>query len=265
MKIKIKIIFTIIIFCFTGLHCEEDSYAEAQQVLESVLETILGPKVFDLSGYYHYSADSGVYGEGELNDKVRITLINGVLNLPEDRFNTLEIFSINHARVNIHYIFRAFEGWSRDIIRCFVSKTGIISEEAIQLAQLWKELIAEMGGIQGGGTIVHYAHSIGGTDTFAAKNLLSPEELRMIKVYTLGSPTLIPHGEFGHVINFVSRRDGVSLLDVINFFGGLFEPTHHIVYLDTFLGLPFVDHTIASPTYTAVIHQLGQRFIEEYQ
>jgi hypothetical protein len=244
---------------------DQDTFAEfIEDPLVSLLKTVLGETIFDISGYYYHPTQNGVYGEGEINDKVRVTLINGILNFPEHHSANLEMFSATHAHVNIHYIFRSCEGWSRDMVRCLFSKAGYISDQAQLLANTWKKLIDEMGGVTGGGTIIHYAHSIGGTETYAAKNLLNPDELKMIKVITLGSPTLIPEGEFGSVINYASRRDGVCLLDIVNFIQGLLDPDMNIIYLDTFLGIPLVDHPLSVPSYSELIEELGKKFIAEY-
>ena len=174
------------------------------------------------------------------------------------------MFSSAHANNNIHYVFRSSEGWTRDIVRCFLCKAGFVSEIAELLVVTWRGLIEEMGGVNGGGTLIHYAHSIGGSETYVAKHLLTPEEQKMIRVITFGSPTLIPEGGFQSVVNYASRRDGVSLLDFLNFIGGLIDPRAHIVYLDTFLGIPLVDHTLESPSYRNLIEELGARHITEF-
>lgn len=227
-------------------------------------ETLLGKTIFQISGYYFHPPRFGTYGDGEISDKVRVTLINGILNFPVDHKDNLEMFTSMHHKVNIHYIFRSCEGWSRDMVRCLISKMGFITEQSLMLALTWKTLIAEMEGPEGGGTIIHYAHSIGGSETYIAKNLLSPEEQKMITVYTFGSPTLIPDGGFKKVVNFVSKRDGVCLTDPIRYINGLLDPDSNIIYIDTYLGMPFVDHTLTQPSYNAVLQKLGEEFVEKY-
>lgn len=236
-----------------------------QNDFENFAQYVLGPIIFRISGYYTHPAHIGVHGHGEVSDKVRVTLINGILNYPHDQKKHLELFSRLHGGVNIHHVFRACEGWSRDMFCCTATKLGFISEEARTLAAKWREMIEQMGGLGNGGLIIHYAHSIGGTETDNAKNLMTPEELRMIRVYTIASPTIIHNGKgFENVMNYVSKRDGVCYLDPIDYFSGLFKTESNIVYLDTFLGVPIIDHLITNDSYRTVIEQLGQKFVDEY-
>ena len=239
-------------------------FENLESSFEELLQFLMGPLLFRISGYHTHPPRIGVHGQGEINDKVRITLINGILNYPLVQTKHLEMFSQMHGGVNIHHVFRPCEGWSIDMLRCAATKLGFISNEAMTLAQKWKELIAEMGGPNGGGLIIHYAHSIGGTETDNAKRLMTPEELRMIRVYTLASPTIIHNEGFQRVMNYVSRRDGVCYLDPIDYVSGLFTEESNIIYLDTFLGTPIVDHLITSDSYRAIIEQLGAEFVETY-
>ena len=131
-------------------------------------------------------------------------MINGMLNTHFINQKNLEMISNSHGGCNVHYVYYATGGWTNDILKCGMSKAGIITPEAMQLAQMWCNLIEEMGGVDGGGKIIHYAHSIGGADTLIAKSLLTPEEQAMIDVITIGSATLIPNHGFNSVINYVS-------------------------------------------------------------
>jgi hypothetical protein len=251
----------------TTSQCTREQYFcldPAEDHLAYILKTLLGNAVFQMSGYYVHPAASGIYGTGEIHDKVRITLINGILNFPDTHLENLEIFSTAHFGINIHYIFRPSEGWSHDVIGCIFSKLGIVSDQAKTLAKTWKDLIQEMGGPEGGGTIIHYAHSIGGTETHSAKNLMTPEEQKLIRIYTIGSPTLIQQGGFQSVVNYVSKRDGVSFIDIAGYIQGLLDPNSNVIYLDTYLGVPLIDHPLAVPAYRGIIEQLGREFIECY-
>lgn len=232
---------------------------------ESFLQFLMRPGVFRISGYHTHPPRIGVHGMGEVNDKVRVTFINGILNYPKDQTKHLEMFSEFHGGTNIHHVLRPCEGWSVDMFRCAATKLGIISNEARTLAKKWKELIAEMGGPERGGVIYHYAHSIGGTETDNAKRLMTPEELKMIRVYALASPSIVHGGEFQYAINYVSMRDGVCYLDPIDFFGGLsILDRPNIVYVGTIYGVPMVEHLITSPVYKEIIKRLGDEFVQTY-
>jgi len=231
---------------------------------EHIAEFLIGPTMFSFSGYDNYQTNYGVYGQREMNDKVRITLVNGILNHPADHLQHLDTFSQLHGGNNIHYIFRAFEGWSKDMFKSIASKFGFLSSQAELLAQTWRDMIAEMGGIEGGGTIIHYAHSIGGSETKNAKTLMTPEELKMIRVYAIATPTLLSNDGFQYVINYVSKRDGVCYLDPIDYFMNLDNPDSNIVYLSTFWGIPMIDHLLMGDTYRPVIEQLAAEFVSTY-
>lgn len=232
--------------------------------IEDTAIAIFGKTWLNTYGFYVEKQEVGIFGQGEINDHVRITLINGILNARHDVMDTIEMISKLHGDNNIHYIFRPTEGWTYDIIKSTLVKFGWVSPQAKQLAARWKELIAEMGGVHGGGKIIHYAHSIGAKDTLNAKGLLSPEELSMIQVYTFGSPTLLPTGGFQSVTNYISRRDGVSILDPINYIRALLDPIDHVTFLQSYFWFPMADHSLTSITYQIVLESLGKQFIEMY-
>jgi YD repeat-containing protein len=232
------------------------------QQFETIAHFVLGKGFFDILGFHTHPIITGTYGDKEINDKVRITLINGILNLRADHHDVLNLLSRSHGGCRVHYVFRANYGWTGDLARCAMSKMGFISNEARMLAQLWKQMIAEMGGIKGQGVIIHYAHSIGGTETDSARRLLTPDEQKMIRIITFGSATMIPNEGFQSVVNYVSRRDGVSLLDPKGYIKGLISDQSHVVFLGTYLNVPFVDHTLLGDTYKRIIELLGRQFVD---
>lgn len=226
---------------------------------------LFGRDFLQFAGYYQGTTSSGTFKAGqEMHDKVRVSLINGILNVSADIEAILTKISTTHGDVSVHYVFRPTEGWIRDTWNCTFIKFGYVSEPARLLAQLWKELIRDMGGPDGGGTIVHYAHSIGATDTYAAKDLLSAEELRMIHVVTLGSPSLIPDtAGFGNVANYASRRDGVCLFDPVGYIKGITDNDSNVYFCGPFLGMP--EHAVSASSYSDVIDRLGENFVEKYR
>ena len=119
----------------------------------------------------------GIFNPGvQINPKVKLTAINGILNLKGNLEDTIDQISQAHGNNQIYYVYRPTEGWTRDIYGCVFAKMGFVSPSAHALADLWRELIKEMGGVNGGGTIVHYAHSIGAHRYLVAGTLLTPEE-----------------------------------------------------------------------------------------
>lgn len=247
---------------------KELSYTEyIKEDADRLLEQIFGKGFLQLAGYYRDDSRIGIYNPGhEVHDKVRVTLINGILTIMSDLEESLQQFSKAHGGNTIHYVFRSTEGWTNDLFAAGLSKMGRISLHARLLADLWKKLIQEMGGPHNGGKIMHYAHSIGATETFDAKKLLTPEERKMIHVITMGSPTLIPdNAGFANVINYVSKRDLVCLLDPRGYINGWLTKEGNVRFLGSFLGVPPVEHTLSSSSYAEIIVLLGEQFMQSHQ
>jgi hypothetical protein len=233
--------------------------------IQELAESYFGPLYLVMAGYYNHPLEAGVFGFGEANDKVRITFINGILNRNRDCMETAHLISKTHGGINIHYIYRPTVGWANDLMGAVPVRFGSVTPQATLLANTWKELIAEMGGVDSGGVIIHYAHSIGASDTWNARTLLSPEEKSMIRVVTIGSPFMIHKDGLHSVVNYVSVRDGVSMLDPFGYFRGHYDEDSNVVFLSSWReGLPIIDHPIYGSTYEALLHKLGADFVSTY-
>lgn len=234
--------------------------------LDRAAHVTFGKGLLELSGYYQHELFSGIFREdNEVNPLVKITLLNGMLSAEEDLEYILQTVSNTHGGNQIHFVYRPTEGWTKDLYSCILSKIGVVSPQAERLAQIWKQLIQDMGGPGAGGTIVHYAHSVGGTDSFVAGCLLTEEEQKMIHVYTIGSPTLIPtNSGFASATNIVSVRDIIGGIDVIRYIIGLVSTEGNVCYVGTLWGKPFVDHLFSGEAYQKAIHQLGEEFLQKY-
>lgn len=230
---------------------------------EGCLEGLLGKTYLCFAGYYNESAETGVFINGDQHSKVRITAINGLFNLKEDLIYSTEMIAISH-NASIHYVFRPSKGWTLDILKSSLIKFGFVSTPARQLAALWKKLISEMGGPGQGGLIIHYAHSLGGSDTYIARELLTPEEQGMIRVITVGTASFIPNVGFESVVNYVSVRDGVSFTDPIGYIHSLIAKDTNVVFIGSLYGIPFIDHLLTQDTYKGLIQFLGEKFREEF-
>lgn len=160
------------------------------QAFESMGKTLFGESTYLLMGPHFEETHVDCHGRHEISDKVRVTFINGILNTRSMMRESLNIISGTHGGVKVHYVFRPTEGWMWDISRAAMIKMafsmGFRSLHAHLLAQMWRNLIQEMGGIEQGGVIIHYAHSLGGSETDRARELLAPEEQKMIRVMTFG-------------------------------------------------------------------------------
>lgn len=227
-------------------------------------EIFFGKMYTLMLGLYDQPMQTGVVGKGEVSNRVRVTFINGILNSCEDCRENAEFLSGWHGGVNVHYIYRPTEGWSEDMISSTLVKLGYVTPQACEMVKLWRQLIAEMGGPGNGGTIIHYAHSIGGSETWNAKNMLTTEEKKMIHVITIGSPSMIHKNGLYSVDNYVSVRDGVCLLDPVGYIRGRLHNDARVVFVGSWIGMPIVDHQLNSETYQKVIQELGKKFVENY-
>ncbi len=241
--------------------------------LEKISQALIGETTYLLMGSRLEKTRVDCYGGYEIHDKVRVTFINGMLNTRHMMQKSLETISESHGKVKIHYVFRPTEGWTWDISRAIMIRTaftlGFRSIHAHLLAQMWKRLIQEMGGVEGGGVIVHYAHSLGGSETDRARDLLTPEEQKMIRVVTLGSATLVRSGGFQSVTNIISVNDGVCsfLLEPLGRIRNCFDPDTNLRFYSSFSTAPYwpTDHLLNGPTYGAILRELGKKFLEEFK
>lgn len=242
-------------------HANYPRFVEGE--MTTLMEATVGKGLLGLAGFYGEKWEEGVYGQGEAASNVRITLINGISNIRSYLSESMEHILRTHGGTNIHYIFRPTEGWCWDLIKAFMTKMGLVSTYAEKLAAKWKTLIQEMGGPGGGGLIIHYCHSLGGTDTATAAGLLSPEERKMIRVFSFGSATMItPALGFESATNFVSLRDGVSLFDPLGIIYGALSDDSNIAFVGTLFGPPLIDHMLGSETYSEILRMLGLMFMK---
>lgn len=236
-----------------------DWMLDVRSTYEDVFFELIGRSWLRLMGYNPDPSDRGTYGGADTLPKIRITLINGILNGAPEAKQNAALLSSTHGNVPVHFIYSATEGFAGDIFRACLGKAGIASHQAKMLACLWKDLIQEMGGPDGGGIILHYAHSLGATDTLHALQRLEPEERKCIRVATFGSPTLIEEGECAKVDNYVSVKDGVPTLDPPRYHTG--APNIHFIPSESAFPL---DHVLSGKTYRTVLETLGQQFQEEF-
>lgn len=238
--------------------------------LATLTKALLGESTHLLIGPHVEETRIGHCGAHEINAKVRVTFINGILTTQSEMLDSLRVLSRSHGDTKIHYVFRPTSGWTGDLSNAILSKTGFLlagfrSLHAHLLAQMWRQLIQEMGGIEGGGTIVHYTHSLGGTDTDRARGLLTPEEQKMIRVTSFGSATLLPNTGFQSVQNIVSVRDGVSCFDPLEYLRGCFFSPPHVHFQQSLINGPWpIDHLLNGPTYRTLLHELGAQFLAEF-
>lgn len=241
-----------------------DWVLELRSAYEETIFQLLGRTWLRCSGYNLDATSSYVCGSGREPSNVRITLINGILNGAPEAKKSAALLSATHGHVNVHCVYSATEGFSGDLLRGAMAKAGVASRQARLLADLWRELIGQMGGVEGEGTILHYAHSLGATDTLNALQLMSPEERRHIRCSTFGSPTLLDDGICAQVDNYVSVQDGIPVLDFHRYSDGIKGVRANVHFVPSRSTLPLVDHYFDGETYCGVLELLGQKFQEEF-
>lgn len=257
---------------FEQLITTEIKFADSIAIpLEKAGKTLFGESTYLLLGPHSEQTHVDCFGELELSDKVRVTFINGILNTSGMMLQTLAMISQLHGGVKVHYVFRPTEGWTWDISRAIMIKwafsLGYRSLHAHLLARMWKDLIQEMGGVENGGVIIHYAHSLGGSETDRARTLLSLEEQKMVRVITIGSSTLIRNEGFQKVINLVSVNDGVSgfFIEPFGHIRNFFDPLTNVYFYRHPLASYWpTDHLLSGATYSLILEDLGKKFIQEF-
>lgn len=237
---------------------------ESQKMLDDYAKSLLGEGMLTLFGYNLDQSSFGVIGQGEVSNKVRITLINGILTKEQGHLENANVLSRLHGGANIHYVFHATGGWTWDMFNCVGAKLGVTTAYAECLAVKWKMLIEEMGGIEGGGKIIHYAHSLGAVDTSNALTLLTPEEASMIEVVTLGSPKMIDDICCRSAKNYGAWRDGVTWFAMYGYLKSKLTGKGSYAIVGSIVGLPFIDHALFGYGYYPILLHLGNQFKEEY-
>jgi RHS repeat-associated protein len=241
-----------------------DWVGEFRSSFEEMVFNVLGRGQLKLVGYNpDHSSVGKINGSTQLA-KARITAINGILNGSEEIISSAELISSTHGNVPVHYVYAATEGFTGDILRAGFSKAGFLTRPARLLVELWRSLLQEMGGVESGATIVHYAHSLGATDTMNALLDLSEKERQCIIVRTLGSPTLIPSGLCFRVDHYISLKDGIPMFDTYRYYQGMKGNDPSIHFLPTDTSVFFADHVLDCKTYRTLLESLGQKFQEEY-
>ncbi|MBA2368362.1 MAG: hypothetical protein H0V82_04975 [Candidatus Protochlamydia sp.] len=255
----------------TALNAELSLPNELGAGLEAVTKTLIGNNSYIMMGLTNERTEIGCYSGEEINDKVRITFVNGILTTRDGMYENLKFLSESHGGAKIHYLFRPTEGWTWDVCRASLIRAafyvGFRSWHSHLLAAHWRFLIHQLGGVKGGGTIIHYAHSLGGSETDRARELLTPEEQQMIRVITFGSATLIRSGGFQSVENNISVNDGVSsiLLEPFGRVRNYFDPQTNVKFYGHALEcFPGTDHILTGYTYSRLIKEYGKLFVQEF-
>jgi len=238
-----------------------DWLCDMRASFEDVMFSLVNKTWLRLIGY-NPDASECLYYEGERElQHVRLTMINGILNGLDEAKKSAELLSHTHGGHRVHYVYSATGGFTDDFMRGLFSKFGLSSHQAKMLAILWKKLFDEMGEQ---GKIIHYAHSLGSTDTENALRFMTAQERERIFVSTFGASTLVQEGTCSRADNYVSYHDGVPALDMYRYFSGAVGWQNNVHFLPSENGWPLMDHLFGGSTYRKKIEELGKAFQREY-
>ena len=201
-------------------------------------------------------------GFGEVSPKVRLTYVNGMRTSSTEACAHATRISELHGNTNAHYTYNASHGGPLDLLECVMGKAGISHHPVRLLKKNWLERIDEMGGVKGGGKIIHSADSQGAIITHCALGLLNSDQKRMIHVTTFGGAHMISNKDCGGAVNYVSCRDIVPFITAssgmlnsdtdVQFVGKLFE------------GAPFIDHGFMNKNYQESLQGTALDFVDKY-
>lgn len=228
---------------------------------KDIFEYSLGSGFLLLAGYHPTESVSGIFGKGEVSNQVRISYINGILTSYEGALANVQGLSESHGNVNVHYVYRPTKGWIRDMLQGFTVVFGLVSNEAKRLANVWRQMIGEMGQE---GKIIHYAHSLGAVETARALSLLTEEEKKRIHIYAFGSPSVGETNPYLQTHYYLSIADGVPLLDLPSYVKAAANNIPNVVFTGAADSVPFIDHFFLNQTYQDIWKSMGRTFVEWY-
>ncbi len=164
------------------------------------------------------------------------------------------MISESHGNTFVHSLHCQTIGGVGDILEAGAGRLGFKYKAVHLTAGRWRELIAEMGGTEGGGKILHLAYSKGGITTDVALTMMSPAERNMIHVITFGTGRIISNREAGSAINYAKRGDLIPMSDIARY--SHLNPD--LVFL------PGIGHTFSAPQYQGALGKHGEFFTREY-
>ncbi|MBS3903791.1 MAG: hypothetical protein KGZ39_00510 [Simkania sp.] len=259
--------------CFTamGLHAIPDFLGGgALRFAGDYMQTVCDPRLLDRyphlrDAYPEADSKSQIlrFGDQNASDLVRISIVNGILNRRSEAQKLGREVSKLHNNCLVYLCYNATHGIFVDTVDAALEKCDVKTHASKLLTGLWHSLIQEMGGVNGSGKIVHYAHSEGGIITACSLKRLSQSERKMIEVYTFGSASLFDSNLAGLVRHHVSVRDPIPLTDLIGYGRALFSNDGSVKFVGDFYGLPF-DHALTGDTYWRTLSRLADTFNEYY-
>ncbi len=202
-------------------------------------------------------------GNRHASDLVRISLGNGVCTRRADIHKFAREVSKLHNNAIIKVCYNTTHGLFADLIDSLLEKGNFQTHPVKLLMKAWRQCIDDMGGTDGGGKIIHYAHSEGGIITACALKALIKEERKMLEVYTFGSASLFDRKLARFVQHYVAAGDPIPLTDPIGYGKALFANDGSVEFIGNSLNT-FLQHSIMGNAYWQIFTDLSLAFNKNY-
>lgn len=174
---------------------------------------------------------NGVFGHYELDPKIRVMTINGILNNRSESDAMARLVSGHLGGARVHYCYNSSHGLVLDVFECLAQKLGIPTHSVAKAVEAIQEQIKEVGGVGSGGKVYIFAHSQGGLIAKCAFEKLSAEEKQMVHINTFGSASLHNDRELGYSKNYVNTTDCVTCFDPFRYLKGRFSNNTNVQFL----------------------------------
>lgn len=154
---------------------------------------------------------SGVVGDREISNKIRVTAINGIQNTQEFAIGSWEKISKLFG-TKVHFIYNETKGSvATDGAHAVWDKYVRENPKTVEvLAKHWERLLEEVGD---DGLIYHIAHSHGALLTTQAADMVSPKVRSRLVIRTFGAFQSPHHKDFADLKNIICPDDPIVWLN----------------------------------------------------
>lgn len=142
---------------------------------------------------------------------------NGIRNDQEDAKESAYGISRSAGSQEVTYFHSTTRGFISDILSSIWAKMGFQTGESNQMAEGLRTQLQHLRETSNDPKLFFEAHSRGGAYLWNALRLLTPEERKMIHVYTFGSASLFSNCGLASLTHFVAEGDPVPMLDPLNY------------------------------------------------
>jgi RHS repeat-associated protein len=195
-------------------------------------------------------------------DKVRLAWVNGITTSFVEAGHFFALASDAYG-VAVHGTHNSGHGFILDILECVAHHMCIKTHTERLLVKNIRSLIADVGGVNGGGVIYLGAYSQGGLITYRALKALTPEERAMIYVTTFGSAKMISGMGLAGSKNYVNSDCVPWISDTFGVINGLICKNSNVVFIRRRNSFPGCAHP-AIQNYYEAIKLSGDQFKDKY-